>query len=78
MSTMTTTSRSVVSLRRPLKSGDSVLMGPGLYTVTRIEGLKLFGILEGYPGVERCITADYRRPRDPRVAVTHPDGKQIQ
>ncbi len=67
----------IVSLRRPLKPGDPVLMGTGLYTVTRIEGLKLFGILDGYLG-ERFITADYRRPLDARVSVTHPDGKQIQ
>lgn len=76
----TTIKSTIVSLRRPLKLGDTVRLGltGGKYKITRIEGLVLFGLLEGHPSKERCITFDYKRPAAPYLRVTHTDGKHIE
>lgn len=64
---------------RPIHPGTKVKLGEiGKYTITRVEGYTLYGILDGYPGVVRCITSDYRRPVDPRLTIHHIDGYHIQ
>lgn len=71
----------LIQLRHPPKPGEKVKMGSGpgaIYTLTRIEGRKLFGIQEGYPGIERFITADYKTPKDPMVVITTLEGKRLQ
>ncbi len=76
----TTIKSTIVSLRRPLKRGDKVQLGwfrALTYKITRIEGLSLFGTLDGQRK-ERCITADYKRPRADFLRVTHADGKHIE
>jgi hypothetical protein len=71
----------VIQLRHPPKPGDRVRMGTSFahlkYTLTRIDGQVLFGVMDGHPG-ERCITTNYRSQKDIRVLVTTLEGKRLQ
>lgn len=76
----------IIQLRRALSIGDEVTISNLLnYTISRIEGYRLFGFIKGMTS-ERCITNNYKQPPSKVMPngqmicmrVTHADGKQIQ
>lgn len=80
----------VIQLRRPVKRGDQIKLGELLvYTVTRVEGRRLYGYRKNAPTflgnpIERWITADYRNGltrvingKEITLRLTHMDGRHI-